>query len=149
MNKNKTTRYGSCRQCKNVFYATANRVVFCSLICRLLSETKIHRNTASDCWYWTGHKDKNGYGRLRWKYRELGAHVAMWEAAHEPVPKGKCVLHRCDNPSCVNPTHLWLGSIGDNNADRYAKGRTRFNPRAGDNGRNAKRNVLGRFMCGV
>ncbi len=144
MNKNKA-HAKPCLQCKSVFIAQSNRVVFCSLRCRLESETK----RSNGCWLWTGHRDKDGYGRVRWHWREVGAHVAMWECEHGLVPAGMCVLHSCDNPPCVRPDHLWLGTQGDNVQDRHSKGRTRCNPRAGDNGRRAKRNSIGQFMCGV
>lgn len=148
MNKNKS-RIGICRHCAKPFRAKANRDVYCSLICRLATETELKND--ADCWFWIGQKDKDGYGRLRWKWREIRAHVAAWQALRGPVPAGMCVLHRCDNPACVNIKHLWLGTVKDNNADRHAKGRTRCNPRAGDNGRKSKRNKLGQFkgMCGA
>lgn len=144
--RNKPKRIAVCRNCRTVFETDANRIVFCGLKCRLDSETN---KSLGECWVWVGHSDKNGYGRLRWNWREIGAHVASWECANGPVPSGFCVLHRCDNPACVNPKHLWLGTIGDNNRDRHLKGRTRFNPNAGDNGRRAKRDAFGKFMCGV
>jgi predicted XRE-type DNA-binding protein len=50
-----------------------------------------------------------------------------WEFANGPIPKGKCVLHRCDNPSCCNPDHLFLGSHKDNTQDAIRKGRFKFN----------------------
>lgn len=60
----------------------------------------------------------------------MAAHKVAWEIANGPIPEGngyhgKCVLHRCDNPACVNPGHLFLGSHDDNMADMLAKGRAR------------------------
>ncbi len=75
------------------------------------------------CWIWIGGKDTKGYGCYS---RENGgrAHIVAYANLVEPVPKGMCVLHRCDNPSCVRPDHLFLGTKDDNNKDRHAKGRT-------------------------
>ncbi len=53
----------------------------------------------------------------------LGAHRLMWELAVSPIPSGMQVLHRCDNPACCNPAHLFLGTYSDNMRDREAKGR--------------------------
>jgi len=76
------------------------------------------------CWEWAGVKNKGGYGRVRaGEWRENYAHrVAYFWAHGEPLGE-VCVLHRCDNPPCVNPLHLFPGTRGDNAADRVAKGR--------------------------
>ena len=149
MNKNRA-RNRKCRQCGKVFEAEASRVVFCGLLCRILSETS--RFGGNSCWIWNGAQDKDGYGRLRWKWREMGAHVASWEVANgERVKLNQCILHTCDHPWCVNPAHLFSGTQKVNVADRHQKGRTRCNPNAGENGRRSPRNHLGQFkgMCGV
>lgn len=145
MNKN-TTAIRKCRHCGKNFISVANRVVFCSLLCRVESQT--NKVAPRKCWPWLGAKDRDGYGRLRWNYKMIGAHIAMWSCCHSgPMPDHICVLHHCDNPSCVNPGHLFLGTVADNNADRDSKGRTGWNPKAGDNGRNSPRDDKGRFQC--
>lgn len=75
------------------------------------------------CWEWTGHRDHKGYGRLTFRGRTIRAYRLAYELFVGPIPKGACVLHRCDNPPCCNPAHLFLGSRADNHADMMAKGR--------------------------
>jgi len=74
---------------------------------------------AGACWEWEGSRFPSGYGRLK----RMRAHRAVWEAVYGPIPAGLCVLHRCDNPPCVRPDHLRLGTQADNMRDRASKGR--------------------------
>jgi HNH endonuclease len=74
------------------------------------------------CFNWTGFVDPDGYGRFKWNKKSLHAQRAAW-MIYMGDPKDKHVLHKCDNPSCVNPEHLFLGSHQDNMADKSAKGR--------------------------
>ena len=79
------------------------------------------------CWVWTGtHFRRNGvrsYGRLTFGGGPERAHRASWILHNGPIPDKMLVLHRCDNPPCVNPAHLFLGTDGDNTRDRCLKGR--------------------------
>ena len=80
------------------------------------------------CWTWVGNLAAKGYGKIRTAGRGsawLYAHRASWQLHNGPIPNGLCVLHRCDNPPCVNPEHLWLGTWADNNRDMALKGRAR------------------------
>lgn len=74
------------------------------------------------CQEWSGRRDQNGYGRASGNRR---AHRSAWEKANGPIPPGMVIMHMCDNPPCVNLTHLRLGTVAENNADRAAKGRSR------------------------
>lgn len=78
---------------------------------------------ADSCWPWTGISDPDGYGVTRMNRRKYRAHRATWELANGPIPAGMLVCHRCDNPSCCNPAHLFLGAHNDNMVDRDTKGR--------------------------
>mgnify|MGYP001601051816 CR=1 FL=1 len=85
------------------------------------------------CWLWQGDKYKQGYGRIGQggHSRKILAHRLSWEIHNGPIPRDICVLHHCDNPPCVNPDHLWLGSIKDNHRDMRAKLRHAFGERHG------------------
>ena len=75
------------------------------------------------CWMWTSARDRWGYGRFRTEVSHVGAHRMAWMLAVGLIPGDLCVLHRCDNPSCCNPDHLFLGTAKDNIHDAMRKGR--------------------------
>lgn len=75
------------------------------------------------CWEWTRKRLPNGYGHVKITQRHTYAHRVAWELASGRITNGLYVLHRCDNPPCCNPAHLFLGTASDNARDREAKGR--------------------------
>jgi hypothetical protein len=77
------------------------------------------------CWLWTASRRSNNYGSLCIGRRgiNVSAHIASWMIHFGPVPEGLLVCHRCDNPPCVRPNHLWLGTHHDNSLDAFIKGR--------------------------
>lgn len=89
---------------------------------RFTSKTLV--DPATGCWEWQGFIQPHGYGTFWWNGRSRAAHRASWEIYHGSIPEGMLVLHRCDNPPCVNPDHLFLGTNKDNSEDMVAKGRS-------------------------
>lgn len=75
------------------------------------------------CWYWTGAKRSTGYGNFCFNGVSTGAHRVSWFIFKGNIKNNLFVLHKCDNPSCVNPEHLFLGTQKDNIEDMHRKGR--------------------------
>ena len=95
---------------------------------RLLSDRFLNNTEIKEkgCWVWVGTKYPNGYGRFGVFGKNVYAHRFAFEIfnlVEGEMPKGLFVCHSCDNPSCVNPEHLWLGTARDNALDREKKGR--------------------------
>ena len=81
-------------------------------------------NKTSGCWIWKGYITKGGYGTLTVNSITTFAHRFSWELHSGLIPFGFYILHNCDNPSCVNPNHLYLGTQADNLADMVQRNRT-------------------------
>ncbi len=92
------------------------------------------------CWLWVGHRNKAGYGKLRngSQHKYLLAHRASWLLAHGELPDELLVCHKCDNPPCVRPDHLFLGTDADNQRDMMRKGRKVVPPQYGERNPRAK-----------
>ena len=87
---------------------------------------QVERRNEGECWPWIGSKDRAGYGGISegpGGCHNLRAHRVSWELHHGEIPDGQQVCHRCDNPPCVNPAHLFIGTAKDNKLDEMRKGR--------------------------
>lgn len=108
---------------------------------------KVDIRSDDECWEWKGSKNKKGYGEFWFPQRgkHTRAHQVSWILKYGDIRDSYCVLHKCDNPPCVNPKHLFLGTNQDNMEDRQQKGRwnSRFlfgteHPQHGENSKHHK-----------
>ena len=84
---------------------------------------KVKKGHRDACWEWQGATCEDGYGKAYLNSKNTLAHRVSWGLTNGPIPNGLHVLHKCDNPPCCNPKHLFLGTQGDNIRDMFAKGR--------------------------
>jgi len=101
---------------------------------RLLRRTAI--KGPDECWEWTGPKagsKSHKYGYFCFNYKNVLAHRVSYTVFVGAIPDGMCVLHKCDNPACVNPQHLTVGTYKENTLDMIQKGRANFTSNSGEN----------------
>lgn len=85
-------------------------------------------NNSTGCWEWNKTKNNHGYGQLTVNKKTAFAHRLSYELFNGEIPNGSQVLHKCDNPSCINPAHLSIGTASDNMRDCYNRGRSKLKP---------------------
>lgn len=85
---------------------------------------KVDKRSDHECWNWTAYKDKLGYGFMEVSGKKQASYRIAYMIAYGEIQNGLCVCHKCDNPSCCNPKHLFAGTQLDNIKDRNTKGRT-------------------------
>lgn len=135
-----------CEQCGTTFEVTSknasNALRFHSRLCywawkkgrrkALAERWSKHTGKGEGCWEWTAYRDKNGYGHMGGiePHTTILVHRASWEIHFGPIPPDTDVLHRCDNPPCSRPDHLFLGTALDNMQDASKKRRTTQGERA-------------------
>ena len=90
-----------------------------------------------NCWEWLAGRFPTGYGAFHIKRKQYLAHRVAWKLMYGPIPEGFLVCHHCDNPPCVRPDHLFLGTYKDNTRDMLNKGRQNWSetPKGENHGR--------------
>jgi HNH endonuclease len=107
-----------CEYCKKPFNVRSG-VKECSMKCKLLNRSKKEGN----CLIWTRAPNSSKYGRFNQNRKNYSPHRASYETFNGEIPNGYLVLHKCDNPRCINPKHLFLGTHKENTHDMMKKDR--------------------------
>lgn len=138
-----------CKECRNAALRNGrglnNGRGFCKEKWKPLRQRFEDRlNKGVSCWEWLGSKNKNGYGTMKIDSKMYFSHRLSYEIYNNTkIPDGMLVCHKCDNPSCVNPEHLFIGTHKDNFDDMCNKGRQKIiapPPKRGEDSPNSKIN---------
>jgi len=90
--------------------------------------SKVEMGKPDECWEWRAYRNQDGYGKYMLNGRVESAHRIAWQMNWGDIPDGLCVCHRCDNPACINPAHLYLATHQENMDDMREKGRAKGHP---------------------
>lgn len=112
-----------CPNCEHEFGTTKHNIV---TVDRLMGKVLKKPAQEGGCWLWIGHRNGDGYGETGYGGKFRYAHRASYELLIGQIPKNKVIRHRCDNPPCVNPEHLIVGTKKENHTDMITRGRHRM-----------------------
>lgn len=125
-----------CAACGTIFQPRTRRTISCGIICHGKLSAAKHHDRAVDkfwtqfeignegCWEWKGKRNRRGYGQSTFADKNMRiAHRTMWQFIFGPIPNGLFICHHCDNPPCIRPSHLFLGTHTDNMLDSIIKER--------------------------
>lgn len=145
-----------CIQCQKSFKIWPSdlnyiKAIYCSNRCQHEWQNQPHRvlekflslieiNIETECWEWQGVKNELSYGIFCTNKLKIRAHRYAWELFRQPIPSGLFLCHHCDNPACINPDHMFVGTQADNVKDMEKKGRRRNKPQPGEKNYFAKLN---------
>ena len=121
----------TCPSCERTFdgpQSIGSHVRHCDVTQAEVFWSRVNKGAPNGCWEWTGYRQKFGHGSLarvtgHVKPEYILAHRYAWELLVGPIPAGACLLHKCDNPPCVNPDHCYVGDRFDNARDKIERGR--------------------------
>lgn len=116
----------TCPACSKTFKVNtgiSGHMRHCTVTHEQLFWLHVDKNGPNGCWLWTRYRQRQGYGWVCVQQKYYLAHRLAWEFVNGPVPEGLFVLHKCDNPPCVNPDHMFLGDHQANCDDKIRKGR--------------------------
>lgn len=133
-----------CQYCEQAFLVhpcKADRTRYCSILCGELARTWTRIDTSGGpdaCWEWQGARHRQGYGKVRRHGRDSFAHRLAYADTYGPIPADKQVNHKCNNPPCCNPRHLYAGTSSDNAGDAIRRGTKHYTFLPGEAHCNAK-----------